>query len=346
MKYLIIKLKVFVQLCLPEMGILSRCETSWLLHSITASELAVWALQVESGRLVVRTGLKHSPVGLDWVEIVPHGPTRLISICLYGQSGWAIDEKHSLWFTNGVGYQSPFGWTGSWMKVYNPWDVSPDINRLLTLPWIIRVSSAGVFVCVDNKCYWSSGASFLSGHRLEHIVRDSFSVDNNFELIAGGGLKEDFGEYFGLLQKLIIEVSSFDESVYVLDSSGCIYVKENISTVSPFGVDWKILDTGPCGSPIISFTVTSVSLWVLTAANETCLYVKNEKKEPLVGTNPKWIHLKALDGCIFDKIRASSNGMYVWVFSRNSGRAWARNSITDVLPSGKSWIEVNCCLKF
>uniref|UniRef100_A0AAF5RVH4 Tectonin beta-propeller repeat-containing protein 2 n=1 Tax=Wuchereria bancrofti TaxID=6293 RepID=A0AAF5RVH4_WUCBA len=357
--------EVFVQLCLPEMGILSRCETSWLLHSITASELAVWALQVESGRLVVRTGLKYSPVGLDWVEIVPHGPTRLISICLYGQSGWAIDEKHSLWFTNGVGYQSPFGWTGSWMKVYNPWDVSPDINRLLALPWIIRVSSAGVFVCVDNKCYWSSGTSFLSGHRLEHIVRDSFSVDNNFELIAGGGLKEDFdcltlcrineiflyrlkNSYFYSLPAFpasfnsnIIEVSSFDESVYVLDSSGCIYVKENISTVSPFGVEWKILDTGSCGSPIISFTVTSVSFWVLTAANETCLYVKNEKKEPLVGTNPKWIRVKALAGCIFDKIRASSNGMYVWVFSKNSGRAWARNSITDLLPSGKSWIEAS-----
>lgn len=47
----------------------------------------------------------------------PYGPTRLISICLYGESGWAIDEKRSLWFTNGVGYQSPFGCTGSWMKV-------------------------------------------------------------------------------------------------------------------------------------------------------------------------------------------------------------------------------------
>ncbi|VDO38004.1 unnamed protein product [Onchocerca flexuosa] len=169
--------EVFVQLCLPEMGILSRCETSWPLHSITASDFAVWALQVDSGRLVVRTGLKYSPVGLDWVEVVPHGPTRLISICLYGQSGWAIDEKCLLWFTNGV---------------YNPWDVSPDINRLITLPWIIRVSSAGVFICVDHKCYWSSSTGVLSGHRLEHIVRDKFSVDNNFELIAAGSLKEDF----------------------------------------------------------------------------------------------------------------------------------------------------------
>uniref|UniRef100_A0A0R3RW02 Tectonin beta-propeller repeat-containing protein 2 n=1 Tax=Elaeophora elaphi TaxID=1147741 RepID=A0A0R3RW02_9BILA len=357
--------EVFVQLCLPEMGILSRCETLWPLHSITASEWAVWALQVDSGRLVVRTGLKYSPIGLDWVEVLPHGPVRLISICLYGQSGWAIDEKRSLWFTNGVGYQSPFGCSGSWMKVYNPWDVSPDINRLLSMPWIIRVSSAGVFVCVDHKCYWSSGASVLSGHRLEHIVRDKLSVDNNFELIAGGGLKEDFdcltlcrineiflyrlkNNYFYSLPAFpasfssnIIEISSFDESVYVLDSSGCIYVKENISTVSPFGVDWKILDTGSCGSPILSFTVTSISLWVVTAASEACLYVKNEKKEPLVGTNPTWIHVKALAGCVFDKIRASSNGMYVWVFSKNSGRAWVRNSITEMFPSGKSWTETN-----
>ncbi|CAG9539955.1 unnamed protein product [Cercopithifilaria johnstoni] len=357
--------EVFVQLCLPEMGILSRCETSWPLHSITASEVAVWALQVESGRLVVRTGLKYSPVGLDWVEVVPHGPVRLISICLYGQSGWAIDEKRSLWFTIGVGYESPFGCTGSWMKVYNPWDVSPDINRLLALPWVIRVSSAGVFVCIDHKCYWSSSTGVLSGHRLEHLVRDKLSVANNFELIAGGGLKEDFdcltlcrineiflyrlkNNYFYSLPAFpasfssnIIEISSFDESVYVLDSSGCIYVKENISTVSPFGVDWKILDTGPCGSPIISFTVTSLSLWVVTAASEACLYVRNERKEPLVGTNPTWIHVKALAACVFDKIRASSNGVYVWVFSKESGRAWARNSITEALPSGKSWTEAS-----
>lgn len=90
------------------------------------------------------------------------------------------------------------------VEVYNPWDVSPDINRLFALPWIIRVSSAGVFVCIDHMCYWSSGTSVLSGHRLEHIVRDKLSVDNNFELIAGGGLKEDFGKFSELLQKFVL----------------------------------------------------------------------------------------------------------------------------------------------
>uniref|UniRef100_A0A915Q7N9 Tectonin beta-propeller repeat-containing protein 2 n=1 Tax=Setaria digitata TaxID=48799 RepID=A0A915Q7N9_9BILA len=353
--------EVFVQLCLPEMGILSRCETSWPLHSITASELAVWALQVESGRLVVRTGLKYSPIGLDWVEVVPYGPARLISICLHGQSGWAIDEKRSLWFTNGVSHQTPFGWSGSWMKVYNPWDILPDINRFLTLPWVIRVSSAGVFVCIDQRCYWSSGTCVLSGHRLEHVVPGKLSVDNNFELIAGEGLKEDFDcltlcrvneiflyrlehSYFYSLPAFpasfnsnIVEISSFNGNVYVLDSSGCIYVKENITVASPFGVDWKLLDTGSCGSPVVSFTVTSVSLWVVTTAGEICLYIKNGKNEPLIGTKPVWIHVKTDN--IFDKIRASFDGMCVWVFSKN-GHAWIRNSITNMLPSGNSWTKI------
>uniref|UniRef100_A0A9J2Q034 Uncharacterized protein n=1 Tax=Ascaris lumbricoides TaxID=6252 RepID=A0A9J2Q034_ASCLU len=61
--------EVYVQLRLPDMGILSRCESPWRLECITASEVAVWALQSETGRLVVRAGLKHCPIGLDWVEI-------------------------------------------------------------------------------------------------------------------------------------------------------------------------------------------------------------------------------------------------------------------------------------
>uniref|UniRef100_A0A0M3J943 Mcl1_mid domain-containing protein n=1 Tax=Anisakis simplex TaxID=6269 RepID=A0A0M3J943_ANISI len=67
--------EVYVQLRLPEMGILSRCESAWSLECITASEVAVWALQSNTGRLVVRAGLKHCPLGLDWVEI------ESVSVC-------------------------------------------------------------------------------------------------------------------------------------------------------------------------------------------------------------------------------------------------------------------------
>ncbi|VDM97772.1 unnamed protein product [Thelazia callipaeda] len=356
--------EVYVQLRLPEMGILSRCETPWPLHSITASEFAVWALHAVSGHLVVRAGLKHSPVGLDWIEAMPLGPKRLISICLYDHSGWAIDENCSLWFTNGVGFQNPFGSTGNWMRVYNPWDVSPDINRLRTLPWVIRVSSAGVFVCVDHKCYMSSSSGLLSGHCLEHIVPDKLAVNDNFELIAGGDIHNidclvlcrlneiflyrlqntyfySFPAFPASFTSDIIEISSFDGKVYILDSTGCIYVKENITSLSPFGTDWKLLDTGPCGSPVVSFAITSVSIWVLTVLGEVCLYIKSAINDPLVGSGPIWIHIKTSPGSAVNKIRASCNGLYVWIFSINEGRAWARSFITDVVPAGRSWLEAN-----
>lgn len=69
--------------------------------------------------------------------------------------------------------------------------MSPDIGRLRSLPFIVRVSSAGVFVCVDHKCYWASSTSPVSGHRLEHVVPDKLAVDDDFELISGGSLRDE-----------------------------------------------------------------------------------------------------------------------------------------------------------
>lgn len=120
----------------------------------------------------------------------------------------------------------------------------------------------------------------------------------------------------------MVEIGSFDGSVYVLDSSGCIYVKEHISIYSPFGTEWKLLDTGQCGSffvcicfvcdkfflssvssgaPVVSFAVTSISIWVVTAVGKVCLYVK-KGRDPFVGTNPEWIHVKTLVDCAVDKV--------------------------------------------
>ncbi|VDN44856.1 unnamed protein product, partial [Gongylonema pulchrum] len=93
-------------------------------------------------------------------------------------------------------------------------------------------------------------------------------------------------------------------------------------------------------SPVVSFAVTAVSLWVVTAASEVYLYAKNGT-EPIVGTDCTWIHVKTMLGCTVDKIRASSNGAYVWIFSSTTGRAWARSFVNDSSRSGKSWIETS-----
>lgn len=53
---------------LPEMGIISRCETPWPVKGITASDSAVWTIRSSNGHLVVRAGLKYCPTGYDWIE--------------------------------------------------------------------------------------------------------------------------------------------------------------------------------------------------------------------------------------------------------------------------------------
>lgn len=61
----------FVQMRLPEMGILFRTDPpagNAELDQITATDHAVWALRKDTGKLVVRVGLKHCPMGMDWVE--------------------------------------------------------------------------------------------------------------------------------------------------------------------------------------------------------------------------------------------------------------------------------------
>ncbi|KHN79202.1 Tectonin beta-propeller repeat-containing protein 2 [Toxocara canis] len=324
--------EVYVQLRLPEMGILSRCESAWPLECITASEVAVWALQAETGRLVVRAGLVHCPIGLDWVEIEPEGPTRLISICLYGQSGWAIDEGRSLWFTNGVDFRSPFGTSGAWLQVCRPWDLSVDSSRLHTLRCSVRVSSLGVFVCMSRKIYWACSSSPLTGHRFRRIVPEKLAINDSFEALSAGSVRA----------KNLVQLVSFDTSVYVLDSSGCIYVRRNLGDIAPFGSEWTALNTGSCGAPIVSFAVTAISMWVLTAEAKILMLSRSGNTEPCVDEKAEWLKVRPPTGEVsFDQIRASCSGIYVWLFSRVSGRSWARSAVSDQCPCGKSWTEVS-----
>jgi hypothetical protein len=60
--------KPSVQMNLPEMGIYFRAECPYTLSQIVATDQAVWGLRSGVGTLVVRVGLKHCPMGMDWVE--------------------------------------------------------------------------------------------------------------------------------------------------------------------------------------------------------------------------------------------------------------------------------------
>uniref|UniRef100_A0A0N5AJN4 Tectonin beta-propeller repeat-containing protein 2 n=1 Tax=Syphacia muris TaxID=451379 RepID=A0A0N5AJN4_9BILA len=330
---------------------------------IWTSEVAVWALQCDTGRLVVRAGLKYSPFGIDWVEIEPEGPSRLVNVHLFEQTGWGIDSNYCVWFTNGVDFNSPFGTSGIWLQVCSPWTILPEITRSWHVTANIKVSSFGVFVNIGRKVYWTSSKSPITGHSFKSIVPEKFSCDDFFELISAGSLDMGNTDFISLCRKnelylfrlktrnfnslpsipsfatkSIEQICAVGNTLYVLDNSGCIYVKSSIRKVYPFGDDWRLVDTGQCDSPIKSFAVSACSIWVVTVDN--CVYVhsRSEVVEPCLGAKVCWNHIKFYSHSI-DQIRSSRCGTYVWVYSSCSGRAWVRSSVSSRFPTGKTWLE-------
>uniref|UniRef100_A0A158Q5W9 Ig-like domain-containing protein n=1 Tax=Dracunculus medinensis TaxID=318479 RepID=A0A158Q5W9_DRAME len=380
-------IKVYVQMRLPEMGIISRCETPWPVKGITASDSAVWTIRSSNGHLVVRAGLKYCPTGYDWIEAEPDGPSFLLSVCLYDRSGWALDTDGHLWFTNGVSFENPFGSSFSWLqviilitlafyyvgilKVFCPWEGILETSNVRFSCCSIRVSSQGVFLCFGRKIYWISSRTPVSGHRFKHIVPERLATNDYFEMISAdvSGNSDDgyillcrnselfiyrmrTSNFYSLptftltFQNSVKQLSFLSHSAYVLDSSGCINVKTNICDVTPYGAEWKVLNTGSYGSPIISFAVSTISVWVLTSDSVICMC----SNKSLSFKNEEWKSIRLPPGDNIDqmiyaifsvKIRASSSGSYVWIFSSSTGRAWSRAAISELFPFGKSWTEAS-----
>ncbi|KAK6051733.1 hypothetical protein COOONC_10761 [Cooperia oncophora] len=109
---------VSLQMELPEKAIFSKVDRDWPLISISVrSEEAVWAIRADTGGLVVRVGLARCKMGLDWVEIAPEGPSKLVSVCVFGNYGFVLDNTGRLWMTTGVDHHHPYGSSDAFYKV-------------------------------------------------------------------------------------------------------------------------------------------------------------------------------------------------------------------------------------
>ncbi|KAK0412726.1 hypothetical protein QR680_006371 [Steinernema hermaphroditum] len=358
---------IFVQMQLPEMGILYRTECSWPVSQIAASDTAVWCIRADTGTLIIRSGLRHCPMGLDWVEAEPVGPEKLVSVALYEHSGWAIDSQGQLWFTNGVDENNPFGTsTESWLQVCSPMDAEPPAEAKKFLPvaqWSIQVCAAGVFVNVGSKMFFAR--SPISGHVFRHIVPMKLRLNDCFMMIAAGGLcdwkkdslyvcrpnsevflfnvrKKNFMSLplFGEKPPAITMLYAAKSELFVLDALGQVHIRKGIdSTLQPVGTEWFHMDlshlTKKAYGAVLSIAVSTVSIWKLTSEGTIwCSDIKDIKwkkvDRPVQASNEK-----------IDQVRVAPSGRYVWIFASASGRSWSRTNISEIYPTGKKWTEAS-----
>lgn len=79
------------------------------------------------------------------------------------------------------------------LQVSCPWEASLETNKLKMLPWSVRVSKAGVYVCTGRNIYWSSSSSPVSGHRFCTVVPDKLIANDKFEMVSAGSFRDDYG---------------------------------------------------------------------------------------------------------------------------------------------------------
>ncbi|KAH7698435.1 tectonin beta-propeller repeat containing 2-like protein, partial [Aphelenchoides avenae] len=341
---------VFAQLHLPEMGILFYAECPFELSEITASEHAVWALRAGTGTLVVRTGLKHCPMGVDWVEDSLNGPRAFVSIALLDTTGFGLDNQGNVWFNNGVDENNPFG-VGSWSRVCSPFlSGTPDSKKFLPVSkWRLRVCTEGVFINVGK---WLLVARQpLTGHVFCRAVPQRKSVYDNFGIITANCIflcqpnTEVFAYsttkrmFMSLPQfsdepMTIIAMSATRDKLYILDSCGAVHIRDGLNAEhSRTGHEWHELPTDGLAGAIISIAASSHVLWVITSEGEIW-FTEMAKVAWTKVDRPKNASNEKVA-----QVRTSPSGKYVWISAPFSGRSWARTEITESDRKGKTWSE-------
>ncbi|KAI6225451.1 hypothetical protein M3Y99_01338000 [Aphelenchoides fujianensis] len=359
----------FVQMELPEMGILFHAEAPLRFSQIAASERAVWALRANTGALVVRVGLKHCPMGVDWVEdgcVLEHllgGPRTFVSIVLFETTGFGLDFNGELGMVNGVDENRPFG-VGVWQQVCSPTNAIAPKTRREFAPiqqWRLKVSSAGVFINV-GKCVLSAREP-LTAHSLLHCIPERMSLNDNFGLISASGFMGDTHDCVYVCQPnseifsdsartrnltslppfdspaAIVALSAVRDRLFVLDASGCVHVRTHLNSwLTPRGKEWTLLEDRE-QTALISFAASAQSLWAIRddgAVLHSPLLPESAACEWTLVEKPK--NLAA--GEKLDQIRCSPSGHYVWAIASASCRAWARCDIGEAERRGAAWSEV------
>uniref|UniRef100_A0A914PTN2 Anaphase-promoting complex subunit 4 WD40 domain-containing protein n=1 Tax=Panagrolaimus davidi TaxID=227884 RepID=A0A914PTN2_9BILA len=177
---------IFVQMYLPEMGILHQTDCVFRVHSLTASDHAVWALRSDKNTLITRTGIDPQicPMGVDFVEDTLGGPTTFVSIALYDKTGFGIDPNGYLWFVNGVDEKNPLG-CGCWFQTCYPTVLdSTQIKKRSINQWQLKVSSLGVFFCIGKHLIAAINDIPLTGHVIKHVIPERLNLHDNFSYIS------------------------------------------------------------------------------------------------------------------------------------------------------------------
>uniref|UniRef100_A0A0K0CU85 Tectonin beta-propeller repeat-containing protein 2 n=1 Tax=Angiostrongylus cantonensis TaxID=6313 RepID=A0A0K0CU85_ANGCA len=309
------KIGVSLQMELPDKAIFSGVDRDWPMKSISVSDAAVWAIRSDTGNLVVRVGLARCRMGLDWVEIIPEGPSKLVSVCVFHSYGFALDDNGHLWLSTGVDHHHPYGSSDAFYRVCTP---MVDIKTAPIETWIIRFLQEvpKKFGTLDNFSLISA-SSFLGGNGSLYLCRQ------NSEIFVYRPARHNFitinvpqGTY------AIVAICAVPGKLSIINSSGHVFHSDGESSF------WE--EETNLSGPVCSLAHGKLGSWAVGC-------------DGVILSKPSGADFWTMIGPPADldvtpaQVFCSPNGIYVWLLA--GGRGWARGNISNRNLTGVKWIE-------
>ncbi|KJH53444.1 hypothetical protein DICVIV_00382 [Dictyocaulus viviparus] len=307
--------EVSLQMELPDKAIFSSVDRDWPMKSISVADQAVWAIRSDTGSLVVRVGLGRCRMGLDWVEITPEGPSKLVSVCVFRTYGFALDDNGHLWLSTGVDQYHPYGGSDAFYKIHTP---VIDGRTTNVGTWNIRFlrEIPSKFGILDNFSIISAG-SFQGKDGFIHVCRQ------NSEIFVYRPTRRNFITVSTPQGSCaIVSLCGAPGKLFVVDSSGRLFYSDGES--SSWNADISL------SGPICSFANGNLGSWAIDCGGAILFKPKGMDTWRSI-LSPSDLDIVPM------QIFSSPNGIYVWLLA--NGRGFARSNISDRTPSGLRWLE-------
>ncbi|KAK3921074.1 WD repeat-containing protein [Frankliniella fusca] len=354
------------------------CE--WSAIKIVCFSQTVWLL-LSTGEVYARLGVSSArPEGLDWKRVNIPVPGSVVDISLGSQrTGWIVDNNNTIMFSVDHMEHEPHWWQVLISDFI--FQQSSPLQRLrtkltknlrLALPSCHGPTSCvtsgkdSVWILQHNSNIMHANKSKITGHSWTKVKLKGSPTTIKWQTVTAEGVFESGGQLWLLsangdlfsshpynskkLEQIPLPTSegavclaSSSQALWLLTSSGEIYIRQGLSDSCLEGNNWTKL----CLVQIEDVHLSHVScgldvVWACDTVGHMYMTVSSPHAMATAAFSPVWIRVpdsKEQKKIFFIKVFVGSQSYMVWALD-NQGRVYVREAIFPDYPLGADWVAV------
>ncbi|XP_026281489.1 tectonin beta-propeller repeat-containing protein 2 [Frankliniella occidentalis] len=354
------------------------CE--WSAVKIVCFSQIVWLL-ASTGEVYARLGVSSArPEGVDWKRVNIPIPGSVVDISLGSQrTGWIVDNNDTVMFSVDHMEHEPHWWQVL-ISDYIFQQTSPLQRLRTTLTKNLRpalpsrhgpISCVGsgkdsVWILQHNSNTLHANKSKITGHSWTKIKVKGSPTSIKWQTVTAEGIFESGGQLWLLsangdlfcsqpYNRKNIELiplptsegavclASSSQALWLLTSSGKIYIRQGLSDTCLEGNNWTELSLVQIEDVHLSHVSCGLDVvWACDTVGNMHMTVSSPHAMATAAFSPVWIRVpdsKEQKKIFFIKVFVGSQTYMVWALD-NQGKVYVREAIFPDYPLGLDWVAV------